>query len=216
MTAKDFVKATIEDLSQPIFEELKMLLGDFISFSILDSNFVPLNVYAEKVCDYFEKYELKTVRSFDRCISTYLNELNDIVEPHIAKVPPVKKGEKNPVPVFRARKYYEKVAKTKDTRKPSLNAVLDYSRIMMCLYSAVLKSNDGPIMNFNYSANCIKPKEILESMKKEEVPGMIPNTKKKRLETKDLYSADVCTLILSTLVLCSIVNTTFEGDADHE
>ena len=37
MTYKDFVQATICNLSQPVFEKLKqLLLGEYISFSIID------------------------------------------------------------------------------------------------------------------------------------------------------------------------------------
>ena len=44
----------------------------------------------------------------------------------------------------------------------------------------------------------------------------IPPSKKKRFDTKELYSDDVCTLILSILFLCSIINGKVEGESDHE
>ena len=60
MTYLEFVKATICDLNQSAFEELKkILLGEYISFSIIDHENVTVDILAEKVCDYFNTLEAR-------------------------------------------------------------------------------------------------------------------------------------------------------------
>lgn len=217
MTYKDFVEAAICNLSQHVFEELKqLLLGEYISFSIIDHEEVTVDILAEKVCDYFGTLEIKTGKSFDKHIESYLNDLDSIVGPHIAKTPQAKKGDTTPAVVPRSRKYYEKAITTKGVKKPTMTQLVDYSRIMMCLYTAAIKNEGKLIDNFDYAADCLVPEEIVQSMKSEEVSVAHPLLKWKRFDTKELYSDGVCTLILSILTLCSIVNRKVEGETDHE
>ena len=71
MTYKEFVEATICNLSQPVYEELKqLLLGEYISFSIIDHADVTIDTLAEKVCDYFGTLEIKTSKALDKHIET--------------------------------------------------------------------------------------------------------------------------------------------------
>lgn len=217
MLHKYFVETTICDLSEPVFEELKqLLLGKYISFSIIDHEDVTIDILAEKVCDYFDMLEIKTGKTFDKHIESYLSDLDSIVSPHIAKTPQAKKGDRTPVIVPRARKYYEKAITTKGVKRPSLTQLVDYSRIMMCLYTAAIKNNGKPIYNFDYAAKCLAPASIVDALKREEVSIVFPPSKKKRFNTKEPYSDDVCTLILSILILCSIINEKVEGETDHE
>ena len=214
MIAKDFVKSTVTNLNPSVLVEMKkLLLGDFISFSILNAESVNEGEFAEKICDYFEKLELRTGRTFDKYIEIYMKELDSVVEPHIAKAPQSKNGDNSPVIVPRARKYYEKSVQMKDLKTPSISNILDYSRIMMCLYAAIKESNDKPINNFNYSSDCIKPEAIMDALKNEEEASILSKSKKKKFDMKDIYSADACTLLLSTIVLCSIANRREGGDA---
>lgn len=217
MTYKDLVEATICNLSQPAFEGLKqLLLGDFISFSIIDQEDVTIAILAEKVCDYFGTLEIKTSKVFDKYIESYLSELDSIVGPHVAKTPQAKKGDTTPVVVPRSRKYYEMAVTYKGVKKPSMTQLIDYSRIMMCLYSAAINNDGKPIDNFDYAVDCLVPTSIVDAMKSEEVSVVFPPSKKKRFDTKELYSDDVCTLIILILFLCSIINGKVEGETDHE
>ncbi len=219
MTYKDFVKETICNLSEPVFEELKqLLLGEYISFSIIDRENVTKDILAEKVCDYFCILEIKTGKAFDKHIESYMSDLDSIVGPHIAKTPQAKKGDKTPIVDSRprSRKYYDKVITTKGVKNPSLTQLVDYSRIMMCLYTAAIKNRDNPIDNFDYASKCLAPVSIVDAMKSEEISIVHTRLKKKRFDMKDLYSDDVCTLILSILILFSIINEKVEGETDHE
>ncbi len=216
MTYKDFVEAAICNLSQPVFEGLKqLLLEEYISFSIIDREEVTVEILAEKVCDYFGTLEIKTGKSFDKHIESYLNDLDSIVGPHIAKTPRAKKGNTTPVVVPRSRKYYEKAISTKGKKEPTMTQLVDYSRIMMCLYTAAIKNEGKLIDNFDYAADCLVPEEIIQSLKREEVSDRLPPFKK-NLNTKEPYSDAACTVILSILILCSIVNRKVEGETNHE
>ena len=97
-----------------------------------------------------------------------------------------------------------------------MTQLIDYTRIMMCLYTAADKAEGKPIDNFDYSADCLDPDHIIESMRNEEVSIVFPPSKKKQFDTKEHYSDDVCTLILSILLLYAIVNGKVEREADHE
>ncbi len=217
MTYKNFVEGTICNLSEPVFEELKqLLLGEYISFSIIDHVNVTIDILAEKVCDYFGALEIKTGRAFDKHIESYLDDLDSIVSPHIAKTSQVKKGDKTPIIVPRARKYYEKAITIKGMKKPSMAQLIDYSRIMMCLYAAAIKNDGKPIDNFDYAAECLVPASIVDALKSEETSIGFPHSKKKRFNTKELYSDGVCTLILSILILYLIIDGKVEGETDHE
>lgn len=217
MTYKEFVEATICNLSQQVFEKLKqLLLGEYISFSIIDHKDVTMDILAEKVCDFFATLEIKTGKSFDKLLELYMNDVDSIVGPHIAKPPQTKKGDTTPIVVPRSRKYYEKAVAAKRAKKLSVTQLVDYTRIMMCLYTAV-KSNEGkPVVNFDYAADCLVPESIVDAMKNEEAAIVFPPVKKKRFDTKERYSDDVCTLVLSILILCSIINGKVEGETDHE
>ena len=217
MTHEHFVKGTICKLEQPAFEELKQqLLGEYISFTIMEHKDVTIPVLAEKVCDYFSMLEVKTGRSFDKHIESYMNNWDAIVGPHIARTPQAKKGDRTPVEVPRARKYYEKIITLKGVKNLSRTDLFDYSRIMMCLYTAILKSKGNPVENFDFAADCLVPEEIIESMRNEEVSGKFSSSKKKRFNTKELYSSDTCTFILSILILFLIINGKVEGETGHE
>ena len=217
MTYKDFIEDTICNLSEPVFEELKqLLLGEYISFSIIDHENVTKDILAEKVCDYFCTLEIKTGKVFDKHIESYMSDLDFIVGSHITKTPQAKKGDKTPVVAPRSRKYYEKAITIKGVKNPSLTQLVDYSRIMMCLYTAAVKNKDNPIDNFNYAAECLAPASIVDAMKSEEISIVHTRLKKKRFDTKELYGDDVCTLILTILILCFIINGKVEGENDYE
>ena len=87
---------------------------------------------------------------------------------------------------------------------------------MFCLYTEIIKSKEETIDNFNFSAECLKPKEILSSMKNEETATVIPHQKKKRFEAEKSYDSDSSTMIISILMLWSIINASVQGDADRE
>ncbi len=217
MTYKEFVDATIRNMSQPKFEELKkLLLGDFITFYVIDHKNVTIDILAEKVCDYFSTLEIKTGKTFEKHIKSYLNTLDSIIEPHIMQTPRAKKGDTTPIVVPRSRKYYEKAVAIKRDKKRSMTHLVDYTRIMMCLYTAVNQNDGKPIENFDYAAKCLIPSSLVDAMKNEEIAGVLSRSKRKRFDTGELYSDDVCTLIILILILFSIINEIAKGEDEYE
>ena len=216
MTHIEFVTQTVLGLDQPAFEELlQLLLGEHISFSIIEIKDVTKEILAEKLCDYFDRLEIETGKSFAKQIEFYIDSWVSIVGPHIAKTQQVKKCDSTLPAVPRSRLYYELAFKIKGNKQPSITQLIDFSRIMVCLYSAVLNNKDEHIKNFDYSLDGLVPYEIVESLKNEDMYNVIP-PRKKRFDTRELYSQDVCTLILSIMILCFIINRKVTGDCDHE
>lgn len=102
MEYSEFVKSTVNTLQPDVFEQIKtVLIPEYLSFSIIPENGITLAILSEKICDYFEKLELKTGKSFDKYVDSYLKDLDSIVERRIEKTPQPKKNDPTPVVVPR-------------------------------------------------------------------------------------------------------------------
>ena len=67
-------------LDQENFEAIKKaLVGEYLSFSIISDEDISKAVLAEKLCDYFEKLELKTGKDFDKQLDAYIKDLDSIL-----------------------------------------------------------------------------------------------------------------------------------------
>ena len=73
-------------------------------------------VLAEKLCDYFEKIELKMGKPFEKVVEKYTADLDSVVGDRIAKEPKPRKNKPTP-PTPRARKYYEKACFLRKNKK---------------------------------------------------------------------------------------------------
>lgn len=211
-----FIEETVSEFNQIEFEMVKkMIVGEYISFAFISEKDITQDILSEKLCDYFEKLELKTGKDFDKQIDTYIKDIDSIVGKRIAKTPQIKKNDSAPVIVPRARKYYEKALNTKNSRNLSIRNLIDYSRIMFCLYAAILKNNGKEIENFDYSVSVLIPEMIIDSMKNEQ-HTLVAKVKKNRFDIKDLYCADTGTFIIAIIMLCAILNDRVEGEYYHE
>jgi len=215
MEYRDLVKTTVLDMDQDIFVMLqKALVGEYLSFSIIDAEEITKEILAEKLCDYFEKLELKTGKAFEKHLDAYIGNIESIVGGKVAKAPQPKKKDSTPVVVPRARKYYEKAMNVKNTRSITVRQLKDYTRIMMCLYAAIIKNNNKEIENLDYSASCIDPDTIITSMKNEQ--DMLLKLKKPKFDIKELYCSDTCTFIIAIIALYAIVGEKVQGEYYHE
>ena len=209
MEYKEFVENTICGLDPSSFEQIKeILLGEkFIEFSIIKPNEISADILAEKIADYFETFEIKANRPFNKQLEVYMNEIDAIVAPRIAKTPQQKKGDNTPPNVPRARRYYEKYLTYKAIKDITIRQLLDYTRIMMSLYTASVNDENKPVENFEYSVKCLDVKKLLENLKKEEtfIVAILQN-KRKRFELKDKYANDTCILIILIIALCMVIN----------
>ena len=210
-----FIEDTVSKLNQSEFESLKkMLVGEYISYSFICEDAITKSILAEKLCDYFEKLELKTGMNFDKLIDSYIKNIDSIVGKRVAKTPQAKKNDPTPIVVPRARKYYERALYNKNSRNISVRNLLDYSRIMFCLYTAIIKNGGKEISNFDYSIGCLSPECIIDSMKNEQYT--IVKMKKNKFDIKDLYCLDTGTFILSIIILYAILHDRVEGEYYHE
>ena len=151
-----------------------------------------------------------------KMLEAYVNGLDAMVEPCIAKTPSAKKNDPDPVVVPRSRKYYEKAAESKSKKNPTFTQLTDYSRLMLCLYTAVIRNNGGVIENFDYSVESLDPEMVINAMKKEEVSIIVPFPKKKRFDLHERYGMDECSLVISIIMLWKIINGKVQGECAHE
>lgn len=227
MDYKEFTNSTINRLEQPAFDAIKnVLVGEYLSFSIIREENITRDILSEKVCDYFEKLEIKTQPSldklgiktkdsFDKQIENYVKTWDSIVSPRIVQTPKPKKKDTAPVITPRARKYYDKACSIKDSRSLSTRNMIDYSRIMICLYMAIVQNGYKPIADFEYSIDRLIPDKVIENLKKHR-DDAIPFMKGNKFNTKELYCSDTCFFILVIIMLHVIINDRIEAEVDHE
>ena len=200
----DFVVETIGSLENDKFEMLKKaLIGEYLSFSIIQEDKVSKEELFEKVCDYFEKMILKSGKNFDKLIESYTKGIDYVVSNKIAKPTQSKKNKSVQEDIPRARKYYEKALTIKNSRNLSTRNLIDYSRLIFCLYMEIIKNHYSVIDNFDFSANVLKPDVIINGMKMKEDFRIV---KKKYFNIKELYSIDTCTFIIAIIILHTIIN----------
>lgn len=95
-------------LDDQTFRQLKnALVGDYLTFSVIRMGDVTQDILAEKTCDYFATLEAKTGKPFGGHLGAYMDAVDAIVGPRIAKRPPSGKGSPATSPVPRARRYYD-------------------------------------------------------------------------------------------------------------
>lgn len=212
MIAKDFLEGTVCKLDAGPLALLKeILLDEYVSFSIVKESKITAEVLAEKLVDYFATVEVKLNRPFGKMIESFMGAIDDVIAPRIAKAPQVKKGETTPVIVPRARKYYEKAVSARKKKDITYREILDFSRVMFCLYTASIDAEDKVIENFNFSSACIEPYETLDHLKSEETQVVFPPSKRKRFDFKEKFGADSCTMVIAAIVICVIVNERNQG-----
>lgn len=115
----------------------------------------------------------------------------------------------------RARKYYEK-AQEIGKGKLNLIGMIDYTRIMMCLYAAIIKNNGKEIQNFDFATSSLKIDDIILAMKEEQDALPFNVIKKKKFDTVDPYGMDAITFILAITLLYKITGENLEGGNENE
>jgi hypothetical protein len=201
MERKEFIENTVLKFEDDIFSELKefTINQGYINFSFYSLNSISRELFAEKLLDYFEKVEINTSKNFDKLLEKYISNIDSIVSGKIAKEQ--KANKKNPVHYIpRARKYYNKAASLK--KNVTMQSLVDYSRIMMCLYTEIINTEEKEISDINYASECLNLKDIIDAMKKEQNPLI----KSSKFNLKDSYGDDFYTLIMITIIYFHIKN----------
>lgn len=201
MERKEFIENTVLKFEDDIFSELKEFIINqgYINFSFYSLNSISRELFAEKLLDYFEKVEINTSKNFDKLLEKYISNIDSIVSGKIAKEQ--KANKKNPVHYIpRARKYYNKAASLK--KNVTMQSLVDYSRIMMCLYTEIINTEEKEISDINYASECLNLKDIIDAMKKEQNPLI----KSSKFNLKDSYDDDFYTLIMITIIYFHVKN----------
>jgi hypothetical protein len=195
MYRKDFVKKTVSSLKPARLERLRDILDSehYIPFDFVEHDKIDESILEEKIGDYFEKVELLAGgKRFEYIIEQYANDLDSVVRDHIDSGSHANKGSASAVP--RARKYYYRASALKRDGLKTFESLLDYSRIMLCLYMAIIKQNHKSISNFEYPSENLNGKEILKAMREEKDSSIFGE--KKKFNTHSPYSMDRCTFIV--------------------
>ena len=210
MYRKSFVKKTISSLTPKRFEKTKDILNseNYIPFDFVDAEKITRNILEEKVSDYFEKVELLAGgKKFSYVIDNYADALNSIVREHVEQSSlPLRNGSQ---PDTRAKKYYDKACNLKKNGLETFDDLLDYSRIMFCLYMAIINKKHGHISDFDYSSESLEGSKILASLRNEKTTNIMGT--RKRFDTKGAYSTDRCALIM-IIIMYQYIKSKEVGD----
>ena len=212
MKYREFVRNAVVSLNDDCFDSLKTMLTDkYLGLFIIEKNTITREILAEKICDYLEKVELKNYLPFDRQIEKYVDTLDSLVANKIAKTPKARRHDVAPS-VPRARRYYEKVQIVKKKRLSDWGSILDYSRIMMCLYSAIIRNNREEIYDFDYSTKCLTIRDIVIEMETEKI-GL---SKNRKIANEGVFTPEASVFVISIIMLHKIINDKAQGDYFNE
>lgn len=160
MKPKEFVESTWLDYSDVTSDCVLIDLNAYIKFQFL--NHITKEIMAEKLYDHFRMVELMNKCDFNRLIKSYFKCLNEILESQIET-----SKQKT-----RAQKYYEKAVSISKSKEVNFQDLIDYTRIMMCLYMAVTKNHSKLISDFDLSKECLDMDTILTFIRRETVPAL--------------------------------------------
>ena len=216
MTCLDLIRGTVLEMNQETFLRWKdSLVGQYIAFSVIAPEEIDQAIMAEKLCDFFEKAELKNGKSFEKLVEVYFSNLDAIVAGRVVKAPQQRKKDEAPLPIPRTRKYYEKAQEIRKS-KLNLTRIIDYSRIMMCLYAAIIKNKGKEIQNFDFATSSLKIGDIILAMKEEQDTLPFNVLKKKKFDGIEPYGMDAVTFILAITLLYKITGENLEGENRDE
>lgn len=189
MKPEEFVESTWLDYSDVIGDCVLMDLNAYIKFQFMDH--ITKEIMAEKLYDHFKMVELFNKCDFNRVINAFFKCLNEILGSQIAT-----SKQKT-----RAQKYYEKAVSISKSKEVNFQDLMDYTRIMMCLYMAVTKNQSKLISEFDLSKDCLGMDTILTFIHRETVPAIGINKRKPRFDFHNPYSMDSCFLLILMLLL---------------
>ena len=210
MNSKDFIKNTILDLNPQEFNRLKtILVGEYIQFSFVESDNIDQAFFSEKVCDYIEKLEFRNKTSFQKLLVNYSIYLDKLVANKVARAPKANNNDSELIP--RARRYYEKAKSNGKKQFQSTSQVIDYVRVMLCLYTASLQSPSNPVENFNLSIDTLSIENLIFNMKQEQAKRLNYQVKEYFLKN-GIYSAAVFYLIMTIIIYCHLMSNMIQGE----
>ncbi len=212
MDIKDFIGSTVKELDTDNFEKLKgKLVGEYLAFSFVEESRISQEVLCEKICDYFEKIEIKTGNKFAKILSEYVNDLDEVIKRYIPKEPSAKKGEPAPK-IPRSIMYYKHAVGIKESRNLTIKQITDYSRVMMNIYMEAIKSGMKEVYDYEFSTEYLDLDKMITSLKAEKGGIALPIGKKTLFDLEELYCSDTATFIIFMIMFYHIKNNEVKGE----
>lgn len=212
MLVKEFIENTVKTLDVRCLNLLRdKLIGEYLTVSFIPEDEISLEVFCEKLADYFEKVEIKTGGDFSKLLAKYVANLDEVVKRYMPKDPTEKKGVSTP-PIPRSKKYYKYAVEIKGSRNLTMKQITDYSRIMMSLYMGVINAGMKEVTDYGFSTESLDLDKIISAMKAEK-PGIgIPLGKKTLFSLEEPYSVDTATFVILMIMFSCIKNYEMEGE----
>ena len=86
--------------------------------------------------------------------------------------------------------------------------MIDYSRLMLCLYMAIIKNDFKTIDDFDFSVSSLNINKIIEALQMEK--GLLG--KKPRFDIKEPYSSDRSTFVMLIIMFYYIKSKEIIGE----
>ena len=204
MNSIDFINQTVYVYNEDCIHNLKeKFIGKYIFFNIINECDVSKKIFSEKVVDYIEKIELKTGDLFSIHLKKYIDNLNSLVKNHL-------------IEGSRAKRYFNYACQKIDIEEIDLEKIVDFTRIILCLYSKIIEEGHSDIDNFDFAINSIDLNMILSAMEDEKIPEVdfvVFNLgTKKKFDFDDIYSSDALTFTLIIILYYYLVNFKARGE----
>lgn len=204
MNSIDFINQTVYVYNEDCIHNLKeKFIGKYIFFNIINERDVSKKIFSEKVVDYIEKIELKTGDLFSIHLKKYIDNLNSLVKNYL-------------IEGSRAKRYFNYACQKIDIEEIDLEKIVDFTRIILCLYSKIIEEGYSDIDNFDFAINSIDLNMILSAMEDEKIPEVdfvVFNLgTKKKFDFDDIYSSDALTFTLIIILYYYLVNFKARGE----
>lgn len=200
------------EIEDDLFEEMKsMLLEKYITFSIVSNEKITKEMVCEKLCDYIEKTLIKTDKSFDSLMNKYMDALEDLVKDYLENPSGEDENGKSVSLDSRATKYFKQAEQKRKDKDHPFVGLEDFSRVMFCLYTAIIKNKRQPIQDFEYAFSCVKCQSLINAMESEEIKEKrIFNIKvadsTKRFNLKKKYNIDSFIMVMTIMMYYHLKN----------
>lgn len=209
MKSKDFINATVLDLSESGFEKLKqILISKYIFFTFVEEEQVDKNVFGEKLLGWFECVFKSSSDTFEKEIHQYIRFIDSLVYSRINK--PSKKVSDS----SRAWKYYNKVSIYNNDKKPNLDKLFEYSRVAFLLYMSILENNGQEISTFNFNLSSLDVTKIILSFENRELE--FSQKLKSFVQQNALHNRKDVVTVLTVLILNKLMDEYSRGDYYYE
>lgn len=207
MDRKEFITQTVGGLTQEAFVSLRNILLDdsFIPLGMTQAEKMGWGCFEEKLYDHFEKVELTSGRSFERLAQAYIEALDAVVAPRVAQSHQSIKDDETVIMIPLARKYYNETVSAVNVEKPDMQQLTEYTRRMMCLYTAYLNNRGKEIYNLEDDASVLSAEKLMSALAKEKVTGF-SGKKKNRFNLKVRFSVDRCIFIMAYMLIYSVID----------